>query len=125
MTWAAAAFVVVAFLVLLQVLAVPERAAGIVRRSRDALRIVRDASLGDDHKEAAMQAHAKALFVQFLIVTAASAIALVVPLALVFALDAAGIVGFDDVMTHTVSWPMLAGATLLGVLVLKWPRSRA
>ena len=124
MTWTAAAFVVAAFFWLLQVLRVPARAGDVVARSRDALRVMRDSDLGEDAKEAAVQAHAKALFGQFFAITGSAAIALAAPLGVVGALHAAGVVSFDAVVDRTMSWPVLVGATVVGLVAWRALRGR-
>ena len=125
MTWAAAAFVVLAFLALLQVLGVVQRALEVTRRSKQALGVIRDPAMSDLQKEAAMQAHAKALFKQFFVITAAAAVALAAPVAAVAGLHACGLVDFGAALDRTMSWQVLVGATVVGALVLRSTRSRA
>lgn len=124
MTWLAAALVVGGFLWLLHLLRVPPRAADVVARARDALRVLRSRELGDEAKEAAMQAHAKAMFGQFFVITAAAAVALAAPLAALYALHAAGLVAFDAALERTVSWPVLVGATVIGLATWRALRGR-
>lgn len=124
MSWAAAAFVIGAFFWLLQLLRVPARAADVVTRSRQALQTMRDRALDDDAKEAAIQGHAKAMFGQFLMITIAAAAALTAPLGVVGALHAAALVDFDEVIERTMSWPVLVGATVLGLAAWRALRGR-
>ena len=124
MTWAAAAFVVLAFLAALQASGVPRRAAEVANRARQAIGIVRDRTLSDLDKETAMRAHSKALFAQFLVITAWVAVAIGAPLAAVAGLHQLGVVDLDQTLDRTMSWQVLVGATVVGALGLRMTRSR-
>ena len=117
MTWAAAAFVVVGFLAIAQLLRIPARASAVIARSRAAVGVLRDSAMTDLEKEKAMQGHAKSLLASFFVITLGSAIALAVPVGVVLALDAAGVVEFDAVLDRTLSWQIILGATVLGFAV--------
>ena len=54
----------------------------------------------------------------------AAAIALAAPLGVVGALHAAGAVSFDAVVDRTMSWPVLAGATAVGLVAWRSLRGR-
>ena len=125
MTWAAAAFIVLAFLALLQASGVVQRAGEVAQRSKQAIAVVRDRSMSDLEKEAAMQAHSKALFKQFLAITALAALALGAPIAVVAGMHAFGLVDFDAALDCTMSWQVLVGATVVGALALRLTRSGA
>ncbi|MCB9885794.1 MAG: hypothetical protein H6838_09890 [Planctomycetes bacterium] len=119
MTWIAAAFLVVSFLVILQLLRVPARVAEISSVSRSALRTVRDPALSDADKEKAMRAGSLRLFVLFAIIALATLAALAAPAAVVGLAAAAGLVDFEAVLACTLSWQILLGATVVGVIVMR------
>ena len=123
MTWAAAAFLVLAFFWLLHVTGVPRRAADVVARARAAASVVRDQQMSDIDKEAAVQAHSKALFGQFFLITASAALALAAPAAVVAGMSWLGLVGFEAVLDRTMSWPMLIIATAGGLAMWRLLRS--
>ena len=123
MTWAAALFLVVAFMALLGAFGVPARAGAAVARSRAAIADLRNRALSDLDKEQAMQAHSRALFGLFLVITALSALALLLPSLLVWLGAVAGWYGFEAALDATLSWPILLGACVLGC-GLYWLRRR-
>lgn len=125
MTWAAALFVVVAFVVLAQLLRVPARAARVIKHSRDAVADLRNSELSDLEKERAMQVHAKGLFVLFVFLTVSAATALAVPIGLIALLDAADLVELDAVLETGLSWEFLFVATIVGCGVFAFARSRS
>lgn len=114
MTWAAALFVVVAFVVLAQLLRIPTRASNVIRRSRTAVADLRNTELDDREKERAMQSHATSLFGLFAILTATSAVALAVPVGVIALLDAAEVLDAQAVLETGVSWEFLLVATIVG-----------
>jgi hypothetical protein len=122
--WAAALFLVVAFMALISRLGVPGRASAVVERSRRALADVRSNSLTELDKERAVQAHARSLFASFLVITALSAIALLLPVGVVWLLAAAGLLDFDAVLAATLSWPILLAATAIGIAMIVLLRRR-
>lgn len=124
MSWAAAAFLVGAFFYLLHLLRVPARAADVVARARQAVAVIRARELDDAQKEAAVQAHSKALFGQFLVITIFAAVALAAPLSVIAALQTFGVVDFDEALARTMSWQVLVGATVLGLLMWRLLRGR-
>lgn len=119
MTWIAAAFLVVGFLVLLQLLCVPTRVGEIGAASREALRTLRDRGLSDAEKEKAMRAGSLRLFGLFLRIAAATVLALAVPAGLVALLAWTGAVDFEEVLARTLSWQILVGATVVGVVAMR------
>lgn len=119
MTWVAAAFLVVAFLLLLQWLGLPAQVAAIGATARSALHLLRDAAASDAEKERAMRASSVRLFLLALRLLLATAVALLVPGGVVALLAACGLVDFEAVLARTLSWQILLGASVLGVVVLR------
>jgi hypothetical protein len=115
LTWAAALFVVAAFLVLAKLFRVAALAQAVLGSSRRAFHDLRDPALGERDKERAVQSHARRLLLLFLGITAASAAAAVLPFGVVALLDAAGVVRFDAVLQRTVSPAFILFATVIGV----------
>ena len=125
MTVAAALFLVLAFLALLAVLRVPARAGAAIARARQAMADLRSKELDDDQKERAVQAHALALFGAFALLTALTAVALLLPAGVVWLAAQAGAVDFDAALDCTMSWPVLLVATVAAVVALRFRRKEA
>lgn len=124
MTWAAAAFLVVGFLVLLQLQRVPAYVTEIGTTSQAALRTLRDATVSDAEKELRMRQSSLRLFALAGRITLATLIALAVPTGLLALLAAGELVDFEAVLLHTLSWQILLGGTLLGLLCMRLLRRR-
>ncbi len=124
MTWAAAAFLVVGFLVLLQLQRVPAYVTEIGTTSQAALRTLRDATASDAEKELRMRQSSLRLFALAGRITLATLIALAVPTGLLALLAAGELVDFEAVLLHTLSWQILLGGTLLGLLCMRLLRRR-
>lgn len=116
MTWVAAIFVVAGFLVLARITGMLRCASGVLARSREAVVLIGNREMDELEKERAVQAHAKALFGSFLLITALSVVALGIPLAIVWLLDWCGLVALDAVMAVLISWQFLVIATGIGLL---------
>jgi len=126
LTWAAALFVVAAFLILAKWFRVPALSAEAIGHCRGALRDLKNPSLAEVDKERAVQSHARRLLVLFFGITLASGAALALPLGAIALLDAAGLLELNAVLTEAASAPFLGAATLLslGMIVLLHSRRR-
>jgi hypothetical protein len=124
LTWAAAAFLVIAFLALLQLLRVPAYVTEIGTTSQAALRTLRDASASDAEKELRMRQSSLRLFGLAARIGLATLVALAVPTGLIALLAAGKLVDFEAVLLHTLSWQILLGGTVLGLLCMRLLRRR-
>ena len=127
MTWAAACFIVMAFLVIMRLLGVVSRVGEVVQSSRGALADLRNKNLSDVEKGRTMRAHALRLLVLFTTMTVSVVAAAAVPLGLVGLLDLADLVALGAVFELLVSWEFLlatVGLTFV-VLLIPIPRRRA
>lgn len=107
-----AAFVGLTFMALLKTFRLLERAPHVMAVSTHAFRDLRDPLLDDDAKEARMREHARTLGVLFTRLTVGTLVALAVPVAVVWLLDAAGIVSLNGVLDALSSWPLLVAGSL-------------
>lgn len=114
----AAAFIVWGFAKILSRLGLVEVAAEVRHLSQRSLEVLRDSLLDDDAKEAAMQANARALFVKFIRLTLGLALALLIPIALIWGVAQTGAVSFDTVIDVSLTWPFLLGGGIFFVAVL-------
>ena len=114
----AAAFIVLGFAMILSRLGLVALALEVRHLSQRSLNVLRDALLDDDAKEAAMQANARALFAKFIHLTLGLALALLVPVALIWGVSLTGIVSFETVMAVSLTWPFLLAGGILFIVVL-------
>jgi hypothetical protein len=94
-------------------------AASLARRSMADLR---DPALDDDAKEAAMRAYAAQLFWLFAVLTLGSAVALAIPLAILYLLDVTHLLSLAAVLETVVQWPFIVATVVLyvaGWLILR------
>jgi len=112
--YAGAIFVCVTFAALANALRIVTKSVEVAATSRQALQVMADPALDDDAKEKGLRDHAKTLGRLFVVITAGAIVAAGVPFAVVWMLDAAGVLSIDAVLDALVSWPMVAG----GVIVL-------
>ncbi len=107
MTWVAGLFLVVGFLAIARLLRLVARADEVLARSRAALGDMRDPALSDLEKEQRVQGHASRLMLLFVVLTLGLALALGVPLGIVWLADRVGVVSFDATLDLALSWPFL------------------
>lgn len=116
--WVAAALLVGGFILLLKPFRVIDNARAVLQLSGQVAAMLRDKSLSDLDKEKAMQRHSLGFFKGFCLITLGGAAALLVPFALVWLLDLAGLVSLEEALRVTMEWPFLIGATVVGIAVL-------
>ncbi len=124
MTWAAALFVVAAFVVVARLLRVPAQAHAVVNRSRAAFAALRDPGLDERQREQAARQHAGRLLWLCLGIVAATAAAIALPFGLVALLGVAGAVDFEAVVRCTVSPLFFLVALPLGTVTALLLRER-
>ncbi|MGL4541725.1 MAG: hypothetical protein ACRCUI_04355, partial [Polymorphobacter sp.] len=122
--WLGAGFIIFGFGWLLARLRLVALARLVAAQSQHSMAVLRDPALNDDAKEALMQAAAKALFALFVKLTAGLAVALALPVALVWAVAQTGIVGFDDVIAVSLTWPFLLAGVGMFIIVARRPLAR-
>ena len=116
MSFLLAVFVVVAFAAVLERLHLPDRAREVRDRANDALAVLRDPALSDARKERELQGHSVALFRLLGILVGGSALALALPLAVVWLLGQVGVSSFGAVLSVLERLDFLAAVTVAGLL---------
>ncbi|MFB6098679.1 MAG: hypothetical protein ABEK84_06135 [Salinibacter sp.] len=111
-----AVFVVAGFAVTIERLDLPARAREVGRHSTECLAVLRDDSLADVEKEAALQQRARRLFVLLGLLTGGSALALGLPLLVVWLLDRIGMGSFGGTLALLQRIDFLAATTAVGLL---------
>jgi hypothetical protein len=116
MNFALAVFVVVGFAATLEYLNLPDHARTVGNRSSDSLEILRDDSLGDREKEKALQSQSLELFRLLGILVGGSALALGLPLGIVWLLGQLGVGSFWGTIGVLERIDFLVGVTAFGGL---------
>jgi len=114
MNFALAVFVVVGFATTIEYFDLPDRARTVGERSSRSLAILRNDSLGDREKEKALQSQSRELFRLLGILTGGSALALGLPLGIVWLLGQVGVGAFWGTMSILERLDFLAGVTVVG-----------
>lgn len=107
--------IVLGFLIFIELFKIVEKSARVISISKSSMATMRDKSLGDDQKEVAMQKNAKSLFVLFFIITIGSALAVAIPLGIVWLMEQAKWLTVDEVIKTTLSWEFLGGTLVVSV----------
>lgn len=117
--------VIIGFVVLARYLGLVEKSVRVIALSREALSVLRDATLSDDEKELAMRSHAKTFAWLFLTLTGGAAIALLAPVAVIWFLDTRGLLSLEAVLEALLSPALILGGTIVMWLSLRvWVRRR-
>lgn len=119
-----AVLVVVVFAVVVQWTGVASRASEAVRRARGSYAVVADRSLSDEQKERRLKEEAPRLFGLVGLILGGSALALGLPLGLLWLGDRLGLVSLAAVMAILVRVDFLVAVTGVGMLTLWWTRRR-
>ena len=121
-----ALFMVILFAVLLEVLGVVDRAREVVATSQTAMSALRNPDLSDDEKERTMQQSSVTMFKLLFFLVVGTAAAILIPLAVVWVAEQAGLVTVGAVLDLFLRWDFLIGSSLLGIAVYlavaKWLR---
>lgn len=120
----AAGFIVLGFAAILSRLGLVKLASEVGQLSQSSLAVLRDPLLGDDAKEAAMQANARALFGKFIQLTLGLLASLLLPILLVWCVAQAGLVSFEAVMAVSLTWPFLVGGLAVFAAIVVLDRRR-
>ena len=113
-----ALIVVAGFVFLLRALKLVPMAMEVTSVSRTAVGIVQDPELDDDAKGERMQQHAKRLFVLFFLLTLGAAVALLLPVGVIWLLSRVGLFSYDDVVALLLSWQFLLATTAIAAVVV-------
>jgi hypothetical protein len=123
--WLGAAFLVVAFLVLLRVLHLADLNRRVLEITSDSLGIMGNSSLGDDEKERRLRRHALGLFRLLFLLVAAGAAAVLLPLGMIWLLDRLGWLSAGAVVDTAVSPAFIVATVVAGaVIIIARPRQQ-
>jgi len=116
--WVGAIILVVGFVVLLQLLGVTKKSHNVVRIALHSMKIIGSSRLSDEQKESKLQKNSKRLFGLFFILALSGAIALLIPMVILWLGDRLGLLSLDAVLATTVSPAFLIVSSILAIAIL-------
>ncbi|MEM6519696.1 MAG: sulfotransferase [Cyanobacteria bacterium P01_C01_bin.70] len=116
--WLGAALLAAIFIFLVQALGLVKRGENVVFIAIESLDIISSPRLSDEEKESKLQHNSKQLFGLFLLLAGGGAIALLVPIGILWLCEQAGWLSLKAVSDRAVSPLFIAASTLLFLLAL-------
>lgn len=116
--WVGAIALVIGFVVLLQLLGITKKSHNVVRIALHSMRIIGSSRLSDEQKESKLQKNSKRLFGLFFILAFGGAIALLIPLAILWIGDRLGLISLDAVLATTISPAFLIISSIIAIAIL-------
>ena len=116
--WVGAIFLVVGFVALIQLLGVTEKSRNVVRIALHSMKIIGSSRLSDRAKELKLQKNSLRLFGLFFVLALGSAIAILIPLGILWLGDRLGWLSLSAVLATTVSPVFLIVSSIVAIAVL-------
>jgi hypothetical protein len=114
-----ALLLVAGVIALIKVSGLLPRALQAVRRSRSAFDVISDPQLPDERKESLLREYSLSLLRSFLDLLIRGAGSIVIPVALLWALEFAGVLSLKAVLDLTLSWPFLLGSAIAAICAFR------
>jgi sulfotransferase family protein len=124
-SWLAAVGLLAAFVFLGRAFGLTARSRTVLATTRESMSVMRTASMSDEQKEAALQAHAIALFKSFFTLSIGLAAAALLPAALLWLCDRLGWLSFERVLAVSLSPAFLVVSGVVVILTLVMGRRSA
>jgi uncharacterized membrane protein YkgB len=122
--WVGGAFIVFAFFGLLKAFRVIEVSKDVITLSSTVMSTMTDNSMSDLEKEKAMQSFSIRFFKYFISILIGSALAIAIPVLVLWGLQQLGLLSLDDIIATTLTWEFITISCLLGLALLTIPRLR-
>ena len=116
--WVGAIILVAGFVILIQLLSVIKKSRNVVRIALHSLKIIGSSRLSDEQKESKLQKNSKRLFGLFFVLAFSSAIALFIPLGILWLGDYLGLISLSAVLATTISPVFIFASTILMVALI-------
>ena len=116
--WLGAIALVLSFVILFQLLGLGKNSGDVIRISRYSMKIISSSKLSDEQKESRLQKNSQNLFGLFFILALKLAIAILIPLAILWLGDRWGWLSLSAVLDATVSPVFLIVSSILAIAVL-------
>ena len=117
--WLGAFFLVVGFVVLAQLFGLVERSRNVVTIARRSLKVIRSKRLSDEAKELQLQKNSQQLFLLFFILASGGAMAVLLPMGLLWFCDRLGWLSLSSVLNTVVSPLFIITSSIVAILVLR------
>ena len=115
--WVGAIILVVGFVVLIQLLGVTNKSRNVVRIALHSMKVISSPRLSDEQKETKLQKNSKRLFGLFFILALGGAIAILIPLGVLWLGDRFGWLSLSAVLATTISPTFIIASTILMVAI--------
>ncbi len=122
--WVGAIILVVGFVVLIQLLGVTKKSRNVVRIALHSMKIIGSSRLSDRQKESKLQKNSLRLFGLFFVLAFSGAIAILIPLGVLWLGDRLGLLSLYDVLATTVSPVFLIVSSIVAIAVLCFKPSK-
>ena len=116
--WLGAIILVVGFVVLIQLLGLTKKSSDVVRIARHSMKIISSSRLSDEQKESKLQKNSQQLFGLFFILAFYGAIAILIPLAVLWLGDRLGWLSLSATLDTAISPIFLIVSSILAIAVL-------
>ena len=117
--WIGAVILAAGFVSLFQLLGLVEKSRDVVRVANQSLNIIRSPRLSDEEKEVRLQKNSQKLFASFFILTFGGAIAVFVPLGVLWLGDRLGWLSLASTLERTFSPTFLIASSILLIVALR------
>lgn len=122
--WVGAIILVVGFVVLIQLLGVTKKSQNVVRIALHSMKIISSSRLRDEQKESKLQKNSLRLLGLFFILALGGAIAILIPLGILWLGDLFGWISLSAVLSTTVSPVFLIVSSILAIALLYFQFNR-
>ncbi|GAB4535313.1 MAG: hypothetical protein Tsb0014_22210 [Pleurocapsa sp.] len=116
--WIGAMILVAGFVFLFQLLGLVKKSQDVVRLSRQSLDIIRSPRLSDEEKESQLQQNSQKLFGLFFLLAGGGAIAILLPLAVLYFCDRLGWLSLTSIIDTTLSPAFLILSSIIIIVVV-------
>ena len=115
--WLGAIILVVGFVVIIQLLGLAQKSQYVIRIALHSMKIISSSRLSDEQKESKLQKNSRRLFGLFFVIALSAAIAIVVPLGILWLAERLGWLSVAAALETTVSPIFLIASTLLAIAI--------
>ena len=122
--WVGAIFLVIGFVVLIQLLGVTKKSRNVVRIALHSMKIIGSPRLSDRQKESKLQKNSLRLFGLFFVLALGGAIAILIPLGILWLGDRLGLLSLSAVLATTVSPVFLIVSSIVAIAILYFKPER-
>ena len=112
------------FMIFVKLFGLVSKTAKVATVAKSALDVIRDSDLDDLQKEKASRQYAKELFVLFFVIATGSALALAIPMGVLWLMETANLLTVTEVINATLTLEFIGIAAVLSVILFLLSRRR-